>query len=238
MSENVLTIVNNYKKQIANLLKNKPKKMNDELMNILCEIDDMKAKLDYNVINVNKLFIKESSEIFKELKRILFLDESFEEFKEIASRLLKNFFRIMKRELFDNTNELKKLNSVSAGEFLGYEFNEISSKEYEECMIRTDAKYLAEVKRMEMNIFLENKRRVKYAKLQDDERHESSSGDSVMSRKRRRDEEGDSSTNVKLLRSAKNKDVDVDTVVGLYMNSECVNKAIRGKRNVMSSKSI
>jgi hypothetical protein len=56
MSENVLENLYNFKKQLHNIFKNKPKKMNEVLMDILCQIDDIKSKLDYEKLEVNLFF--------------------------------------------------------------------------------------------------------------------------------------------------------------------------------------
>jgi nitrous oxidase accessory protein NosD len=138
--------------------------------------------------------------------------------------------RIMKKELFNNTGVFKFLPAVSEVEFKAFEFNELNEKEFEECTIRTDAKYLAEVKRIEMNMFIENKRRIKYMKLKDDDEKQSSDG-SVMSKKRKRDEEVEINVEKpKPLRSTRGKS-NIDRVVELYQNSDCVNKPIRSRRN-------
>jgi hypothetical protein len=55
MNENILEL---FKKRLTHLIKNKPKNTDEELMTILCEIDDMKNKLDYDAINVNLYLLK------------------------------------------------------------------------------------------------------------------------------------------------------------------------------------
>jgi hypothetical protein len=162
------------------------------------------------------------------------MPEQFDEFKDMASRLLKLFSKVMKKELFDNSGVIKTLTSVSDDEFKAFEFNELNEKEYKECTIRTDSKYLAEVKRMEMNTFLEAKRKGKYMRFKDDDDKGSSEDNhSVISKKRKRDESDleipEFSVPTKLLRSRGGRDIDRE--MDLYSNSDCVNKPLRSRRN-------
>jgi hypothetical protein len=54
-NENVLASINEFKKQLSGIISRRGVNTDayTELMSILCELDDMRSKLDYRVINVN-----------------------------------------------------------------------------------------------------------------------------------------------------------------------------------------
>lgn len=113
---------------------------------------------------------------------MLNLSDIYLDLKEACRRLLENINLKIKQELFDaplETLKIRQAAQIKMGEsfikelesdlkdLINFNNNNIhSSFNEDECMVKTDLKYLNFIKRIEMNMLLESKRRVKTKRLE------------------------------------------------------------------------
>jgi hypothetical protein len=92
---------------------------------------------------------------------VIYLPEKFDDVKDIARKLLGVIFKIVKDEVFMDVKALKG-KKASLVEFTNSDFELIEKEtQLDECLVRTDLKYLGQVKRMEQSLLNETKRKNK-----------------------------------------------------------------------------
>jgi hypothetical protein len=137
----------------------------------------------------------------KTLKPILAFSDMHYELKDACHKILNCFMKNLKKELFENFEEIKKIKySISSTAVekslinnknfmkelemelmmnVANKANDINQNEEfvddpNDCMVRTDTKYLNYIKRIEMNMFLESKRRIKTKRMESNQEENTS----------------------------------------------------------------
>jgi hypothetical protein len=116
---------------------------------------------------------------------VLNLSDIYIDLKEACMRLLENINLKIRQELFDapmETLNISQFSQIKMGEKFIKELDSDlknlinldnfyfpTGPEEDECMVKTDLKYLNFIKRIEMNMLLESKRRVKTKRLENKE---------------------------------------------------------------------
>ena len=156
------------KKRICELLKDRLfiKDFTLKIIPLLYDIDDYSKSIDVDIL--------QKTELHKMFKNLFQLPESCFMVKEICSNVFNNVIMSLKKELFYSRKFYKDVVGL-CGDMLQFDFdkemfmeevNEMikqneKNKVMKECVIRTDAKYLEVVKKMESGLLIEAKRRQK-----------------------------------------------------------------------------
>jgi hypothetical protein len=165
--------------QLKQIVLHYNKRKGTELLNVLCDLDLIINKINVdivietgipnilNMINSNSQIEEEMIEIVNEILEKIFINCKNELFTE--QYIINNY-----NNFFDFANNLEQKNLIKQIKNYFSKNNNANSLEngYEECVIRTDSKYLTQIKKIENNMFLENKRRQKYKRLNSEIKNE------------------------------------------------------------------
>ena len=168
LNKELINSITFIKKRICELLKDRLfiKDFTIKIIPLLYDIDDYSKSIDVDVL--------QKTELHKMFKNLFQLPESCFMVKEICNDVFNNVIMNLKKELFYSRKFYKDVVS-SCGDMLQFDFdkemfmeevNEMikqneKNKVMKECIIRTDAKYLEVVKKMESGLLIEAKRRQK-----------------------------------------------------------------------------
>ena len=173
-SKKVTNIILSIKRAITDIIRDRLyiKDFSKQIIEHLYEIDDYSKYITVNIV--------QKTDIHKCLKPLLQFSDAYFEMKEVCYNLLESILFNLKRELF-NSNIFKsfhinnydtilfdcdKESFVKELETIIEERNKQSDKE--DCFIRTDGKYLEQIKKSEINTMMEAKRRQKMRRFENE----------------------------------------------------------------------
>ena len=172
IQKEIINSIISTKRFITDLLRDRVyiKDFTSKIIPYLYEIDDYSTQINSVVLQI--------TDVHKTFKTLLQLPDTYFTIKEVCCDILNNIMLALKNELFNNIDFFYNLTSNI--NYLEFDFDktqfieEINNMiftnentfEQDEFMIRTDAKYLEELKKLENNLLIEAKQRQKAKQME------------------------------------------------------------------------